>query len=93
MITNEDVTKLKEVFATKEEMHEGLADLRVELGEVHDKIDTVAATVARIENGIDKLCGNIEDLRLENGAGAAHLARHDRQIEVLARETGVVVPN
>jgi len=89
MITNADVTKLKEVFATKEE----LADMRVEFGEVHDKIDTVATAVGRIENSIDKLSGNIQDLRTENGAGAAHLARHDRQIDELARGTGVKISN
>jgi len=129
MITNADITKLKDVFATKEDLKsfatkddlkafatkddlkgfatkddlkgfatqqsldEAIADVKIEFGEVHDKIDTIAATVARIENAIDKLSGNIEDLRLENAAGNAHLARHDRQIEVLARETGVTIPN
>ena len=89
MITNTDITKLKEVLATKEE----LADVKVELGEVHEKIDTVAAAVGRMENTLDTIAGAVHDLRTENGAGAAHLARHDRQIEALARGTGIHITN
>ncbi|MBU6214926.1 hypothetical protein KGM48_03775 [Patescibacteria group bacterium] len=101
MITNEDVAKLKGVFATKDDLKhfatkddlsEAIADVRVEIGEVRDTVDTIAVAVGRIENAIDKLSGNIQDLRIENAAGAAHLERHDRQIEALARETGITIP-
>ncbi len=88
MITNADITKLKGVFATKEE----LADVKVELGEIHDKLDTVAGTAARIENTLDGIAGAIHRLDIENGAGAVHLARHDRQIATLAQHTKIKLP-
>jgi len=128
MITNADITKLKGVFATKDDLkrfatkddlkrfatkddlkrfatkddlkrfatksdlNEAIADVRIEIGEVRDQNESIAAAVGRIENAIDKLSGNIEDLRTENSAGAVHLARHDRQIATLARGTGIKIP-
>lgn len=97
MITDADITKLKkalkEDFATKDELKESVADLRVEIGEVRDTVETTAAAVGRIEIAIDGLAGAIQDLRTENGAGAFHLARHDRQIEALAFATNVTLPD
>lgn len=81
MITDIDVKKLKETFATKEE----LAEVRLELGDVKD-------TVHRIEITLDKVAGAINDLRTENGAGIAHFARHDRQIAALAAHSGIALP-
>lgn len=81
MISDTDITKLKKVFATKED----LADVKVELGEVHDKVDTVLIK-------LDGIVGAIHDLRQENSAGAVHLARHDRQIEALAKGTKISIP-
>jgi predicted nucleic acid-binding Zn-ribbon protein len=93
MITNADVTKLKEVFATKDELSELRADMAVEFGEVHEKMDTIATAIGRIENTLDDLAGAIQDQRIENGAGMAHLLRHDRQIDALAQTAGVTLPN
>lgn len=100
MITDTDITKLKGVFATKDELAELRADMRVGFGEVDDKfdgvsekIDTLAAGIGRIENTLDGIAGAIQDLRTENGAGAFHLARHDRQIEALALATNITLPN
>lgn len=58
-----------------------------------EKVDTVALAVGRMENTLDGIAGAIQDLRTENGAGAAHLARHDRQIKTLARAINVALPN
>ena len=100
MITNTDITKLKEVFATKSELKESvtelreeIADVRVELGEVHDKIDSVALAIGQMQNTLDSMVvGPIQDLQNENAAGTIHLARHDQQIEALARGTGIKIP-
>ena len=107
MITDTDITKLKEVFVTKEE----LSELRTEMltgfegvnkrfdevdkrfEDVDEKIDSVALAVGRIENSLDGIAGAIQDLRTENGASAAHLARHDRQIEALSFTTNTALPN
>lgn len=106
MITDADITKLKKTFitkadlksslknyATKDDLKEAVADLRTEIGEVHDKVDTVASAVGRIEVALDGIAGAIQDLRTENGAGAVHLARHDRQIEALALATNITLPS
>ncbi len=102
MITDTDITKLKSVFATKadlkafstkKELGEEIVGVRVEIGEVSDKLDSVALAVGRIENAVDGLSGAIQDLRNENSMGSIHLARHDRQIEALAIETKITLPH
>ncbi|MCX6787985.1 MAG: hypothetical protein NT108_02355 [Candidatus Kaiserbacteria bacterium] len=80
-------------FATKQELKEEIAGVRLEIGELHDKIDTVASAVGRIENALDGIAGAIQDLRTENSAGAVHLARHDRQIKTIALATSVTLPD
>lgn len=100
MITDADITKLKDVFATKDEfaglrndMQQGFREVGTRFEEMDDKIDSIAATLARIENTNDKYSGNIQDLKTENSMGSIHLARHDRQIEALALATNVTLPN
>ena len=93
MITDADVTKLKDVFATKDELSELRGDVRIGFGEMNDKIDSIAATLARIENTNDRYSGNIQDLKTENSMGTIHLARHDRQIEALAVATKITLPH
>ncbi|MHB8710543.1 MAG: hypothetical protein ACYC6X_03280 [Minisyncoccota bacterium] len=87
--TKEDLKR----FATKDKLAELRADMQVGFGEVNEKIDTLAVAFGRMENTLDGIAGAIQDLRIENGAGAAHLARHDRQIEALAVATKVALPN
>ena len=100
-VTKEDLKKtlkneLKK-YATKVELFEAVSDLRIEMIErfekADDRMDTMAAGIARIENSIDKLAGAIHDQQVENGAGAVHLARHDRQIAALARATHITLPD
>ena len=93
MITDADVTKLKDVFATKDELSELRGDVRIGFGEMNDKIDSIAANLARIENTNDRYSGNIQDLKTENSMGTIHLARHDRQIEALAVATKITLPH
>lgn len=117
MITDTDITKLKETFATKkdlsdmrkdfkkvfatkedlagvrDELKEDIADIHVELGELHDKFDNLAEKFDSFEVKLDKVVGGLEDERLENAAGAVHLARHDRQIGALALATNIALPD
>ncbi len=90
--TKDDLKKELGRYATKDDLKESIADVRVEIGEVRDTVESTAAAVARIENALDGLSGAIQDLRTENGAGAVHLARHDRQIEALALATNIALP-
>ncbi|MFH1178134.1 MAG: hypothetical protein V1711_00190 [bacterium] len=75
------------------EVNERFDGVNERIDTVSERIDTVALAVGRIENTLDGIAGAIQDLRTENGAGAAHLSRHDRQIEVLSFATKVVLPN
>ncbi len=119
MITNADIEKLKDTFATKDDLRnelkkyptkdyikrefkkyatkvdlkEAIADVKVELGEVHEEIGAMAMVIGRMENKLDGIVGGMHDLWTENGAGSAHLVRHDRQIATLARATGVALPD
>ena len=100
MITETDITKLKKVFATKDElaelrtdMNQGFREVGERFEQVDEKIDTIASAVGRIENTLDGIAGAIKDLRTENGAGTAHLLRHDRQIEALAVATKITLPH
>ncbi|OGG64661.1 hypothetical protein A3J11_02850 [Candidatus Kaiserbacteria bacterium RIFCSPLOWO2_02_FULL_55_12] len=100
MVTDTDITKLKGVFATKDElfalradMNQGFREVGERFEQTDGKIDTIAATVGRIENVLDGISGAIQDLRTENGAGTAHLVRHDRQIEALAVATKITLPH
>jgi len=101
MITDADVTKLKEVFATKDE----LAMVAVDVTELKVESSLLQQTVQRLEQGmermegkvdnvlnkLDKFTGNIADLDQENRMGAITLRRHDIQIHELAEATSTTI--
>jgi|GEM_PF-1599137 len=99
MISDQDITKLKETFPTKEDfselsvkvdgIQEELGDLKVEVGELHDKFDTLSNKFDSMESKIDGMVGLLEASLQEHGAGAVHLARHDRHITALATHASV----
>jgi hypothetical protein len=96
MITDQDVEKLKETFATKEDlrelgvkvdgMQEEIGDLRVEVGEIKDRIDG-------LDNKFDSMIGLLTASMEEYAMGGEHLARHDRQLAALSMATGVALPD
>lgn len=96
MITDQDIEKLKETFVTKVEFNglvervdgiqETLGDLKVDVGELHDKFDSLEV---KFDAMLDLLMTN----KQENEMGAEHLMRHDRQIGALAHATGVSLPD
>jgi predicted nuclease with TOPRIM domain len=102
--TKEDFGHLRREFGTVKKdlgklngetvtIKDGLGDLRLEVGELKDEVGEIHGTINRIEVTLDKMAGAIQDLRTENGAGAAHLARHDRQIAALAALGGTKLPD
>jgi methyl-accepting chemotaxis protein len=124
MITDQDVEKLKETFATKEDfgrlekrlgktfatkdefgqlvekvdgIQDQLGDLKVEVGEIHDRIDSLeenlTGKIGSLDVKFDAMLGLLTGSMQEHGAGAVHLARHDRQIGALAIATGVPLPD
>ena len=88
MISDQDITKLKTVFAIKEEfrgLKEEVADLRLEVGEVNDKLDHLLTNV-------DNFTGIVYALREDNAAGSVAQYRHDRHIQALAGHVGFTLP-
>ncbi len=92
MISDQDITKLKTVFATKED----LADLRLEVGDMKDymeerfthldvKLDHLLVTV-------DDFVGSVRSVQEDNAAGSVAQYRHDRQILALADHVGFTLP-
>ena len=78
MLTDEDITKLSAVLATKED----IKDLREETDALHETVQ--ALTVA-----VDGLTKAITDLSAEYAAVANKNARHDKWILQLAEKVGL----
>ena len=109
MITDQDIQKLEATFATKGELkeyakqdslnllsekvdglHEQVGDFRVEFAELRGNMDSRFDT---LESKFDGMLGLLLASMEEHGAGAVHLARHDRHIGALATVTGVTLPD
>ena len=78
MLTSEDIQKLLEVLATKEDVKEVKAEL-VDLKE----------TVRELVTAIDRLAKAVDDLRIEYSAMAMQLNRHEKWIQQLAEKLGI----
>lgn len=135
MITDGDVEKLKETFATKKDhnalstkvddltvkvdgLQEQVGGLTVKVDSLETRIDALETRVEvgfnRMEKRMDSLEGDVKDIKQtmnhmsnvldfvagayqdsldEHRAGSVILARHDRQIGVLAKAAGVALPD
>lgn len=98
MISDQDIEKLKGVFATKDDLKgfatkEDLADLKLEVGELHDQVSGIEEKLDSVESKIDGLTGLIHASLEEHAAGAVAIARHTRQIRALAHHTNAVLPD
>jgi len=124
MITDHDITKLKDVFVTKEEFFAlsdrvGVVDGKVEV--LSDKVEVLSGKVEVLDEKVevltnkmellddkvevlgekmdymtvtmDRIAGNYDTMVVENAVGADVLARHTRQIDVLAKTTGTKLPD
>ena len=102
MITDQDITQLKGVFATKEDLErfsavfatkEDLADVRLDIGDLRDIVEVQGEKIDHIATTMDRIAGNYEAMVVDNAVGANVLGRHTRQIEVLAKHTGAQLPD
>lgn len=78
MLTDEDITKLAAVLATKED----IKDLR-------EETDLLRETVQALTIAVDGLAKAISDLRAEYAAVANKNARHEKWILQLAEKIGL----
>lgn len=124
MVTDQDITKLRQTFATqvsldalsgrvdtlsdRVDLLTGRVDVLTERVDVlADKVDTLTDKVDVLQykfdvmdekmdyliTGMDRLTGLYQVSMDEHRAGAQVLARHDRQIVVLARATKTSFPD
>ncbi|KND50796.1 MAG: hypothetical protein AB202_00105 [Parcubacteria bacterium C7867-007] len=63
-----------------------VGDLKVEMGEVKERLGSIEVTIDRIAGGVDTLLQ-------ENAAGGVILSRHSRQISALALHAGATLPD
>ena len=75
MLTDEDITKLMGVLAT-----------RAEVAEVHADTKALREQVGYVITGIDGIAKSIDDLKMEYVAIKIQLDRHDKWIHALAQK-------
>lgn len=94
MITDVDVKKLKEVFATKDDLNAVRVDvaiLRSDVAGIKADMADVKTMVQKTLTTVTNFAGNIDTLQQENKMGAATLHRHGVQIQELATATGTTL--
>ena len=78
MLTSEDIQKLLEVLATKEDVKE-----------IKGELTDLRETVHELVTAVDKLAKAVDDLRIEYSAMAMQLSRHEKWIQQLAEKLGI----
>jgi len=78
MLTSDDVQKLMQFLATKQ-------DIQL----VRDDVSALRESTQGLITAVDKLAGAIENLRLEYAAISSQLDRHEKWIKQIAEKAGV----
>jgi hypothetical protein len=94
MISDKDITKLKNVFATKDELLEVKVDvavLKTDVAELKLDMADVKYGLGRVLVAVDSLIDKFDDLKIETLAYNQILFRHDHQIRELAHKTHVTL--
>jgi archaellum component FlaC len=78
MLTDKDINRILAVVATKQDIQ------RVEEG-----INEIKKTQQGMLSALDRLATTIEKLNLEYAAMSEQLARHERWIKQIAKQSGV----
>ena len=100
MITDQDVKKLSEVFATKADLRAfatkndikaALIPLHEKVNALQDDIDGLRETIQMLSVSIDKLVKSVEDLKQEYSLVVHQLDKHEKWIKQIAEKAGVVL--
>ena len=78
MLTNEDIQKMIEVFATKEDIR----DLKQDMGSLRESVHALITS-------IDRLAKAIEDMHQEFLAVSGKVDRHEKWIHQMAEKLGI----
>jgi hypothetical protein len=88
MLTDQDIQKLKDVFASRDELV-SIFGTREELVQVQKEMVDLKTAVHVLIDSVDKLTKSMEGLKIEYLAIAEKLKRHERWIQQVAQKTGV----
>ena len=105
MITDEDVEKLKTVFATKDDLNafatkddlnafatkNDFQELKHDFKEFREEFDVVKENVQAILSILDKQSKPITELQQENAMSTGRLNRHENWIKQIAKETNIIL--
>lgn len=91
MLTDEDIQKLKEVLATKEDMSKliTLDEFDQFRGEMKQNMNALRESIQGLSVSVDKLAKAVDDLRQEYGAITIEVNRHQKWIQQIAEKLGI----
>ena len=91
MLTNEDIKKLKEVLATKEDLAKLLTLEEFDEFKVEIKQDfgSLRESIQALTISVDKLVKAVEDMRQEYVVITGKVDRHEKWIQQIAEKLGV----
>ena len=91
MLTNEDLEKLKEVLATKEDIGKlvTLDEFDRSESEIKQDINGLRESIQALTVSVDKLVKSISDLKTEYAVVKIQMNRHEKWILQLADKLGI----
>ena len=78
MLTSEDIQKLMEVLATKEDVQE-----------LRQDVEGLRDSVQELTTAVDRLAKAVDDLHIEYAAIAMQTTRHEKWIQQIAEKLGI----
>ncbi|MES2437011.1 MAG: hypothetical protein V4519_03275 [Patescibacteria group bacterium] len=91
MITEQDITKLKDTFVTKDEFYNELYPIKNDISNLKEDMITVKENTQQILTILDTIVKKQDEAEIV--ALKFNQERHDRQIKYLADKTGNTLPD
>lgn len=91
MLTNEDIKKLKEVLATKEDLAKilTLEEFDQFKGEIKQDLDGLRESIQALTVSVDKLVKAVADMHQEYVVITGKVDRHEKWIQQIAEKLGL----
>ncbi|MDP3741597.1 MAG: hypothetical protein Q8R08_04740 [bacterium] len=89
MLTDQDITKLKEVFATRDEITANFVVVKSDIADIKKDVEGLRESIQALTITIDGLVKEIRLLREEYAAISNRIQRHETWIKQLAEKLGV----
>jgi len=91
MLTNEDIEKLKEALATKEDLAKivTLEEFDQFKDEIKQDLDALRESIQALTVSVDKLAKAVEDMHQEYVAITSKVDRHEKWFHQIAEKLGI----